>query len=114
MGPPPYLPMGHPPYMGAGPSHATDAEFVGQYSDGDTAFIMEDLFRGDFTNDFDIIGPSQLGGAPLHPSQDVPTQTPVAGSRPQRAAGFLDRFTYSAGHVHAHQRGKRDRTHRSG
>ncbi|KAG2560586.1 hypothetical protein PVAP13_8KG079200 [Panicum virgatum] len=58
MGPPPYLPMGHPPYMGAGPSHATDAEFVGQYSDGDTTFIMEDLFRGEFTNDFDIIGSS--------------------------------------------------------
>ena len=44
--------------MGAGPSHATDAEFVGQYSDGDTTFIMEDLCGGDFTDDFDIIGAS--------------------------------------------------------
>ena len=67
---------------------------------------MEDLCGGDFIDDFDIIGASQLGGTPLQPSQDVPTQTPVAGSRPQRTAGSPDRFTYFAGHVYAHQRGR--------
>jgi len=63
--------------MGAGPSsHSADADVVGGYSDGNTIFTMEDLCGGDFIDDFDIIGASQLGGTPLQPSQDVPTQTP--------------------------------------
>jgi len=81
MGPPQDFPMGPPPYMGAGPSHATDAPYAGQSFDADDAFTMDDLYEDDATAAFDIIGPSQLPGAPYNPHRP-PCQTHVL-SAPQ-------------------------------
>jgi hypothetical protein len=59
----------------------------------------------------DIMGSSQLGGAPPIQSQD-PTQQAPEG-RAQRQPRSPDRFTYSASHVRA-QRAKRARPPRGG
>ena len=79
-------------------------------------FNLEDL--DNFTSlspaeqgDPDVLGSSQLGGAPLGYSQQ---QTPQPSVRPQRQMRSLDRHTYSQGHVHAQQRAKRVRHHRGG
>ncbi|WVZ67715.1 hypothetical protein U9M48_016758 [Paspalum notatum var. saurae] len=61
----------------------------------------------------DIIGASQLGGAPLFPTQEA-TQTPVEQIRPHRVHWSPDLLTYSVGHVHAQQRAKRGRSRRDG
>lgn len=115
MGPPPYMapapqyPMGHAPYMGAGPSHTDPTAYAADYDDARHTFTMEDLCGGEYPADFDVIGSSQLPGAPLQPSQ-----TPVPDPRPQRAVGSPDRLTYSIDHVRAQQRPKRTRTRRGG
>jgi hypothetical protein len=56
----------------------------------------------------DIIGSSQLGGAP-----PIPSQEPHEG-RPQRHARSPECFTFSEGHVRAVQRPKRPRARRGG
>ncbi|WVZ83209.1 hypothetical protein U9M48_030379 [Paspalum notatum var. saurae] len=61
----------------------------------------------------DIIGASQLEGAPLFPTQEA-TQTPVEQIRPHRVHRSPDPLTYSVGHVHAQQRPKRGRSRRDG
>ncbi|WVZ84615.1 hypothetical protein U9M48_031633 [Paspalum notatum var. saurae] len=61
----------------------------------------------------DIIGASQLEGAPLLPTQEA-TQTPVEQIRPHRVHRSPDPLTYSVGHVHAQQRPKRGRSRRDG
>ncbi|WVZ68415.1 hypothetical protein U9M48_017353 [Paspalum notatum var. saurae] len=61
----------------------------------------------------DIIGASQLGGAPLFSTQEA-TQTPVEQIRPHRVHRSPDPLTYSVGHVHAQQRAKRGRSRRDG
>ena len=78
-------------------------------------FNLEDL--DNFTSlspaeqgDPDVLGSSQLGGAPLGYSQQ---QTPQPSLRPQRQLRSPDRHIYSQGHVHAQQRAKRVR-HRQG
>ena len=79
-------------------------------------FNLEDL--DNFTShspaeqgDPDVLGSSQLGGAPLGYSQQ---QTPQPSLRPQRQMRSLDRHTYSQGHVHAQKRAKRVRHRRGG
>ena len=54
--------------------------------------------------DPDVLGYSQLGGAPLGISQQ---QTPQPILRPERQVRSPDRHTYSEGHVRAQQRAKR-------
>ncbi|WVZ90776.1 hypothetical protein U9M48_037044 [Paspalum notatum var. saurae] len=61
----------------------------------------------------DIIGASQLEGAPLFPTQEA-TQTPVEQIRPHRVHRSPDPLMYSVGHVHAQQRPKRGRSRRDG
>ena len=51
------------------PTHIFDG------TNADVCFTMEDLCGHEANTDFDILGSSQLGGAPLYPSQDAPTQT---------------------------------------
>ena len=79
-------------------------------------FNLEDL--DNFTSlspaeqgDPDVLGSSQLGGAPLGYSQQ---QTPQPSVRPQQQMRSPDRHTYSQGHVHAQQRAKRVRHRRGG
>ena len=61
--------------------------------------------------DPDVLGYSQLGGAPLGISQQ---QTPQPPLRPERQVRSPDRHTYSEGHVRAQQRAKRVRRPRGG
>ena len=61
--------------------------------------------------DPDVLGYSQLGGAPLGISQQ---QTPQQLARPERQVRSPDVLTYSEGHVRAQQRAKRVRCHRGG
>ena len=61
--------------------------------------------------DPDVLGYSQLGGAPLGISQQ---QTPQPLSRPEQQVRSPDVLTYSEGHVHAQQRAKRVRCPRGG
>ena len=61
--------------------------------------------------DPDVLGYSQLGGAPLGFSQQ---QTPQPSLRPERQVRSPDCHTYSEGHVHAQQRAKRVRRRRGG
>ena len=61
--------------------------------------------------DPDVLGYSQLGGAPLGISQQ---QTPQPLLHPERQVRSLDRHTYSEGYVHAQQRNKRVRHPRVG
>ena len=56
--------------------------------------------------DPDVLGYSQLGGAPLGISQQ---QTPQPLVRPERQVRSPDVLTYSEGHVRAQQRAKRVR-----
>ena len=61
--------------------------------------------------DPDVLGYSQLGGAPLEISQQ---QTPQPLLRLERQVRSPDRHTYSEGHVHTQQWAKRVRQRRSG
>ena len=61
--------------------------------------------------DPDVLGYSQLGGAPLGISQQ---QTPQPLARPERQVRSPDVLTYSEGHVRAQQRAKRVRRPRGG
>ncbi|XP_039843435.1 uncharacterized protein LOC120703417 [Panicum virgatum] len=61
--------------------------------------------------DLDVLGYSQLGGAPLGISQQQTLQPLL---RPERQVRSPDRHTYSEGHVCAQQRAKRVRRPRGG
>ena len=61
--------------------------------------------------DPDVLGYSQLRGAPLGISQQ---HTPQPLLRPKRQVRSPDRHTYSEGHVRAQQRAKRVRRPRGG
>ena len=61
--------------------------------------------------DPDVLGYSQLGGAPFGISQQ---QTPQSLARPERQVRSPDVLTYSKGHVRAQQRAKRVRRPRGG
>ncbi|XP_039795542.1 uncharacterized protein LOC120660946 [Panicum virgatum] len=119
MGPPPST-LAYPgfyPDAGVGPSSSSQPGFVSNTFVLDSGgFNLEDL--DNFTShspteqgDPDVLGSSQLGGAPLGYSQQ---QTPHPSLRPQRQLRSLDRHTYSQGHVHAQQRAKRVRHRRGG
>ena len=82
-----------------------------QYDAG--GFQLADLESMD-DDDRDVIGSSQLGGAPPIQSQDPAFQTPEPPVRPARQTGPASRLTYPTGHVHAQQRGKRTRRDRGG
>ena len=62
-------------------------------------------------SDPDVLGYSQLGGAPLGISQQ---QTPQPLLRPGRQVRSPDHHTYSEGHVRAQQSAKRVRRPRGG
>jgi hypothetical protein len=57
----------------------------------------------------DVIGGSQMGGAPPPWTQDAPDyqQTPAATGRPSRAARSPERHTYSVDHVNVQRRKKK-------
>ena len=97
-----------------GSSHVPTHIFEGHNTDDPFSFYMEDIGGTDGNTDFDILGSSQMGGAPLYPSQNAPTQTPLPKPRPTRDAGSPDRFTYSAGHVRAQDRARKIRCRRGG
>jgi len=86
--------------------------FEGLNTDDPLCFSMEELYGTDGNTDFDILSSSQMGDAPLYPSQNAPTQTPLPEPRPTRDVGSPDRFTYSADHVHAQDQARRTRRRR--
>ena len=88
--------------------------FEGLNTNDPVCFPMENLYGTDGNTDFDILGSSQMGGAPLYPSQNVPTQTPLPEPCPTRDIGSPDRFTYSTGHVRAQDRARKTRRRRGG
>ena len=56
-------------FAGAG----TSSGFVWTGFDDPTAFSMDDLVGGDDMHGFEELRPSQMPGAPVYPSQDVPS-----------------------------------------
>ena len=97
-----------------GSSHVATRIFEGLNTDDPVCFSMEELCGTDGNTDFDILGSSQMGGAPLYPSQNVPTQTPLLEPRLTRDVGSPDCFTYSAGHVRAQDRPRKTHRRRGG
>lgn len=85
---------------GASSSHAGGAGPSDHFYDDD----LEDATQQD------ILGSSQLGGAPPPQTQEQPADTPVPEGRAGRAVP-PDRLTYSQGHVRA--QGRRDRGKRA-
>jgi len=83
------------------------------YEYDNSSFNLEDLDNLD-ADDRDVLGSSQLGGAPPLPSQEPAFQTPEPTVRPSRQAASPDRLSYPTGHVHAQQRAKRVRRGRGG
>src|SRR6266540_4387621 len=83
------------------------------YEYDNSSFNLEDLDNLD-ADDRDVLGSSQLGGAPPLPSQEPAFQTPEPTVRPSRQAASPDRLSYPTGHVHAQQRPKRVRHGRGG
>ena len=55
-----------------GSSHVPTHIFEGHNTDDLFSFYMEDICGPDGNTDFDILGSSQMGGAPLYPSQNAP------------------------------------------
>jgi len=86
-------------FAGAGYVHTS-------YQYDNSGFDLEDLDNLD-ADDRDVLGSSQLGGAPPLPSQEPAFQTPEPTVRPSRQAASPDRLSYPTGHVHAQQRAKR-------
>ena len=96
--------VGFYPDAGAGPSSSSfrpDNETF-TLDDFDSLSPEEPAAQGDP----DVLGYSQLGGAPLGISQQ---QTPQPLARPERQVRSPDVLTYSEGHVRAQQRAKRVR-----
>ena len=101
--------VGFYPDAGAGPSSSSfrpDNETF-TLDDFDSLSPEEPAAQGDP----DVLGYSQLGGAPLGISQQ---QTPQPLARPERQVRSPDVLTYSEGHVRAQQRAKRVRRPRGG
>nr|ABA91612.1 retrotransposon protein, putative, Ty3-gypsy subclass [Oryza sativa Japonica Group] len=71
---------------------------------GPTSQFYDDDLHG--AHHHDVLGSSQLGGAPEAHTQEQPEVTPVQAGRVGRAIP-PDRLTYSQGHIRAH--GRRDR-----
>jgi len=98
------------------------AEFLQTYDNDNSSFTMFDIDRitaeGPSAGfDQDVVGLSQMRGAPPPWSQDPPDatqQTPDATGRPERAVRSPARHTYSVDHVNAQRRSKRSRRPRGG
>ena len=79
------------------------------YQGGDTndteAFSCSDVDSEGTGDHQDVLGASQLGGAPLFPTQEV-TQIPPVQPRPERVQRSPDRYTYPTDHVYAQQRAR--------
>ena len=71
---------------------------------GPTSQFYDDDLHG--AHHHDVLGSSQLGGAPEAHTQEQPEVTPVQAGRVGRAVP-PDRLTYSQGHIRA--QGRRDR-----
>nr|AAX96733.1 hypothetical protein [Oryza sativa Japonica Group] len=101
-GPRPTAPISHAGFAagifgtGASSSHAGRTGPTSQFYD-------DDLHGADH---HDVLGSSQLGGAPEAHTQEQPEVTPVQAGRVGRAVP-PDRLTYSHGHIRA--QGRRDR-----
>ena len=94
--------VGFYPDAGAGPSSSSfrpDNEIF-TLDDFDSLSPEEPAAQGDP----DVLGYSQLGGAPFGISQQ---QTPQPLARPERQVRSPDVLTYSEGHVRVQQRAKR-------
>nr|AAP54225.2 Transposable element protein, putative, MuDR [Oryza sativa Japonica Group] len=101
-GPRPTVPVSHAEFAagifgtGASSSHAGKT--------GPTSQFYDDDLHG--AHHHDVLGSSQLGGAPEAHTQEQPEVTPVQARRVGRAVP-PDRLTYSQGHIRA--QGRRDR-----
>ncbi|BAH93841.1 Os07g0238100 [Oryza sativa Japonica Group] len=101
-GPRPTVPVSHAGFAagifgtGASSSHAGRT--------GPTSQFYDDDLHG--AHHHDVLGSSQLGGAPEAHTQEQPEVTPVQAGRVGRAIP-PDRLTYSQGHIRA--QGRRDR-----
>jgi hypothetical protein len=82
-------------------------DWANPFGSDDLTFTMEDLDAA--TAPHDVIGGSQMGGAPPPWTQDAPDyqQTPAATGRPSRAARSPERHTYSVDHVNVQRRKKK-------
>nr|ABA99130.1 retrotransposon protein, putative, Ty3-gypsy subclass [Oryza sativa Japonica Group] len=114
----PVQPRPRAPTVGAGPrptapvSHAgfaagifgTGASSSHAGRTGPTSQFYDDDLHG--AHHHDVLGSSQLGGAPEAHTQEQPEVTPVQAGRVGRAVP-PDRLTYSQGHIRA--QGRRDR-----
>jgi hypothetical protein len=99
----------------AGPSHPATWDYgtAGDEYGASGGCTMEDLLgMGDDDYVPDVIGASQLPGAPPPQSQDPLFQTPPQSVRPRRDVAPPSRFTYSADHVNAQQQVRRARRRR--
>ncbi len=83
-------------------------------TDDDLTFTMEEFDAT--TAPHDVIGLSQMGGAPPPWTQDAPyvQPTPEATGRPSRVARSPERHTYSVDHVNAQRRKKKTRVVKGG
>src|SRR6185369_3009520 len=101
--------VGFYPDAGAGPSSSS-------FRPDNETFTLDDLDslspeEPAAQGDPDVLGYSQLGGAPFGISQQ---QTPQPLARPERQVSDPDVLTYTDGHVRAPQRAKRARRPRGG
>jgi len=88
--------------------------WVDTHVSDDLIFTMEDLDAT--TAPHDVIGQSQMGGAPPPWTQDPAyvQQTPEATGRPSRVARSPERHTYSVDHVNAQRKKKKTRAVKGG
>ncbi|WVZ72227.1 LOW QUALITY PROTEIN: hypothetical protein U9M48_020723 [Paspalum notatum var. saurae] len=112
MGPPAFTPI-YPQatafnmFAGAGPSH-TQSIYMGININDNEAFSFSDIDSDGGGDRHDVLGASQLDGAPLFATQEA-THTPLVQQRPERVARSPDRHTYSTDHVRAQQRARQRR-----
>jgi len=92
---------------GAGPSH-TQSIYMGTNINDNEAFSFSDIDSDGGGDRHDVLGASQLDGAPLFATQEA-THTPLVQQRPERVARSPDRHTYSTDHVRAQQRARQRR-----
>ncbi|WVZ95563.1 hypothetical protein U9M48_041309 [Paspalum notatum var. saurae] len=117
MGPPAFTPI-HPQATGfnmstgADPSH-TQSIYMGTNINDNEAFSFSGIDSDGGGDRHDVLGASQLDGAPRFATQEA-THTPLVQQRPERVARSPDHHTYSTDHVHAQQRARQQRRRRGG
>ena len=108
-----YVYAGYHTSAEAGPSQGGhDGTVSGPDYDDNIVFTMSDFETGDGPDDgaADVLGASQLGGAPPPMTQDTAYVTPPGPTHPARASRPASRLTYPEDHV----RVKRGRGRRGG